>query len=234
MICLLFILNIKTMKKKLAWTIAISSIIVISSCHKSELSPNASNVMLVNGGPDSSVDVELTLSNGSIVVPMTDYLSSLGYQYVIPGADNFDILNSSDTTSLTFSAALVNGGYYSVFTCGSIQKSSAFIVTDKLVIPSGNNASVRLVNTCPDTGAASIAGNAVSTSGNTTFGSNVAYKTASDFTTLSAGVYALKVTSSNPANERDTSSVQFSPGKIYTIMYAGTGPTYSVTVISNN
>jgi hypothetical protein len=226
--------KLSTMKKQLAWAVVILLIIGVSACHKSDLTSNVSNIMFINGCPDSATDLQLQLGSGSVVVPMTGYLANLGYQYVIPGRDSFDVYSSSDSTLLAFSSTLANGGTYSVFTGGLLQKPSVFIVTDNLVTPNSSSSSVRLVNACSDAGAATITGTATSTSGNTVFGSAVAYKTASGFTTLPAGVYTLKVTGTNPANEKDTASVQFNPGMIYTIMYSGASPTYSVTVISNN
>src|SRR6202012_3625997 len=107
----------------------------------------------VNGCPDS-VYWELTMSNGSDVTPVVGYMNTSGYQDVIPGADNFEVVSSSDTAKMNFSSTLANGGSYSVFTNGLIQNPSVFIVTDNLVTPSGNNASVRLVNNCPDAGSA--------------------------------------------------------------------------------
>lgn len=222
------------MKKAFACMVAVLFAVVMSSCHKSDLSSNVSYIMFVNGCPDSIINLELTLNSGSNVAPMQPYMATSGYQYIIPGADNFDVFSSADTTLLTFAATLANGGYYSVFAGGLLQKPSVFVLADNLVTPTGSNASVRLINACSDTSTAFITGVATSTSGNTTFGSGVAFKTSSGFTTLSAGAYSLKVTGANAANEKDTSNVQFAAGKIYTIMYSGINPKYNLTVISNN
>lgn len=222
------------MKNKLIYTIAILLAVITSSCHKTEFASNVSYVMFVNGCPDSMINLQLTLASGSNIASMEPYLTSSGYQYVISGANNFDVFSSADTTLLTFSATLANGGSYSVFTGGLLQKPSVFVLTDNLVTPAGNNASVRLVNACSDTGATAISGTAVTTSGNTSFGSGVAFKTASDFTTFPAGIYSLKVTGANGGSEKDTDNVQFAAGKIYTIMYSGASPKYNLTVIFNN
>lgn len=225
------------MKKVIVSLLVAGSVFAVSSCKKSSSTPSTTaRVNFVNGCAGTSA---LSLNVNGTPIPSAStltYLKASGYQSFTAGSDSFNVVISSTAESLISAMQQTTAGSnYSVFASGLSNKGSIIVTTDDLTAPASGTAKIRLINACADTnvvegtaaepGAASIE-----------FGAGLNYATASPFSTISAGSY--KVVTYEPSNAisvKDTDNVQFSSGKIYTVMFSGnSGGGYNLTIFANN
>jgi hypothetical protein len=230
------------MKKVIVSLLVASSVFAISSCSKSTSTPSSNaRVMLINGCSGSSA---FGLTADSVDVPnaaAVNYRDSSGYQNVKAGTTTLGVYFAANFTSLgSFTTTLIANNSYSLFVGGLIQNSgdTIFFATDDLTAPTSGDAKIRLVNTCSDPAADTIAGYTVTAAGlNTPISTAVPYGSVSGFIDVPAGTYTLKV-GSNGANAVQTtidlSNVTLSAGKIYTVMFSGYNPVYFLNLIANN
>jgi hypothetical protein len=226
------------MKKVIVSLLVASSVFAISSCSKSSSSPSTTaRVNFVNGCAGTSA-LGLTVNGTAIPNASTlTYLKASGYQNFTAGSDSFNVLVSSIAQSLVSTPIeqTTANTSYSIFAGGLSTKGSVIFTTDDLTTPASGDAKVRVVNACADTNA--LEGTAtMGSSAAVALASNLGYASASAFSTITAGTYKVVVLQpSNPVSAIDTNNVQFSAGKIYTVMFSGNSAGgYSLSVFTNN
>lgn len=114
------------------------------------------------------------------------------------------------------SATLVAGQAYSLVAVGTPGNVQVLTLTDDLSAPPAGMAKVRFVHASPNAPAVDVG-----VAGGATLFSNIAYKSASSYTTVAAGTVNLQVTPTGTSNVVLTLPVNLNSGTVYTIYAVG-------------
>lgn len=124
--------------------------------------------------------------------------------------------------------------YYSVFATGLVNNPSVLVTTDDISAPAGNLAKVRFINLSPDNLSETVY------VGSNKIDSNVDYKEATGFRSITAGTYNVIVQDPNNVPlSQNLQSQQFTSGKVYTLILTGTQngsneAALKLSIINNN
>lgn len=157
------------------------------------------------------------------------------YVQVAPGAHTLTAKLSADKTHPTIASVaqtIADGHFYSFYTSGfyntTAKSVEAFVVEDAFTLPADFvTANVRFVNAISNSSPMILYAKNQATGVETAIGDVTAYKSASTFTTLAAGVYDLFTrlagSSTNIITRTSTSSspVSFNGSHVYTITARG-------------
>ena len=207
------------MKKTLLTAAAfatISALVVLSSCSKSNNTPNA-NVMVVHTSPDApAVDVYV---NNSKAVTALSYLSNTAYLSVASGTTNVQVDPTGTTTPvITANLTLSGGANYSIFAIDSVSDIQPLVTVDTLSIPSGGTAGFRVIHLCPNAPAVDV----VDSASGATLVSNLSFKGYTSFLPAAAGTYTFYVrVHGTSINALTVSGVAVSAGHLYTVFARG-------------
>jgi hypothetical protein len=218
------------MKKTFVVLYAILFVLSFGACKKNDTTLHANSaLMFVNccvGAPP------LDASQNGTGLPNAQnlgYLSNSGYQSITSGTGiNLAFVNSDGSVLTSQVTDRINtNSYYSVFASGSVTEPSILITSDNLLKPASGMAKIRFVNLSPDKLSLTC------TSNGTQLLSGVDYQTVTAFYELPAATINLLLQDQNTPARKAQLGTAFSAEKIYTVVFAGTTPNYTLTVINN-
>jgi hypothetical protein len=232
-------LILKMMKKKITlngnlksmFAILLGLVIILPSCKKdsdSDLDLNA-NVMIVNSVQGSAAQ-DFYLNGAKINTQAVAYSQTNGYISTSSGNKTAEFKNSgSSTVTATSSGNLEPGKYYTFYFTGSGSSNGSTAVTeDDMTPPPSGKSKVRYVNlNASSTTSADLVLNT------TKLASNIAYKSASAFTTVDAGVHTFQVMVAGTSTLSFNFPVTLQAGKIYTIWASGSAASNAYVVTHN-
>jgi hypothetical protein len=171
-------------------------------------SPDAPNV-------DVAVDDKTVLTNVAYGTA-SDYLTvNSGKRKIVVAA------TGTNTDVIEVSPDLVNKTDYTVLAVGLVANISPLLLTDDNAAPSAGNVKVRIIHGAPSAGSVDIYVTAPGddlTSATPTL-SNVAFKDASDYLSVPAGNYEIRVTLTGTKTVAiDSGSVTLTAGQIRTVV----------------
>lgn len=178
---------------------------------------NVAYVSLYNASPDSP-DLDIIVDNNQINTYPFDYADYTGYLRFYTGDRNlrfgpFSSNNILLDTTVTFEPQEA----YSVFVVNAYPDLEALILNDPFDTPAEGNAMVRFVNLSPDAPSLEV----VQGEGSESMLELTAYKTATDFTPVSASEYDLMIQNEMGDITLDIPDVNFQSGWFYTIVAKG-------------
>jgi hypothetical protein len=220
--------------------LSLSAFVFLSACKKNDdppPTPVASKARVMFGNTAISTDtlrVQVDNSNLSSVPGLT-FLSFSGYVDVTPRSSEVAFLIANSGLLLKkVTTTFIADNYYSVFATGSVISPDILVVNDDLSTPASGNAKVRFINLSPDNLNESVY------IGSNKLDSNVTYKVATPFRSVTAGTYNVIIQDPNNVPLVQTINGQsFGAGKKYTILLTGTAAgsgsaALKLTVISND
>lgn len=175
------------------------------------------------------------ITSGS-VYPVSNYSLLSGGTYEIKAQLPSTVIIDPNLVINSFNATIENNKYYSYYTCGiyntTTKKADAFMIEDKLPAIDYNVAYVRFVNTVPNAPSnfnLYVRNTLITPATDVLVATNIPYKGASEFITVSGGTYELYARYSttptvNTIPRNGTvggATVAFAPGKVYTISSRG-------------
>ncbi len=214
------------------------SIVLISSCSKDDdpVPTPTAKVLVAHASPNAP-GVDLLVDDTKQNTAALTFPANTGYLTVNAGTRNIKInVSGTSTTVINANVNFEANKNYSVFAVDSVSKISAIVLGDDLTAPASGQAHVRFVHLSPNAPAVDIA---VASSGAVVFG-NRAFKSATAFTPLAAGVYNLDVRVAGTATVALTlPAITLQAGKIYTVFakgfLGGTGAqALGAEIIANN
>lgn len=203
----------------------------ISACKKSTpISPANAALMFVNGCIGTSPlgpAINSTKAAGDITLP---YLNNSGYQ-ATPAGSNLNLafmVGSNEVLTSQAAQRIDADNFYSVFACGSVDKPSMIVLQDDLLKPSNGNAKIRFVNLSGDDLELSCSVNG------TQLIPELGYQMATSFFQITAATANILLQDNNhPFSRVQLSNQPLLADRIYTVMFTGTSPNYSLSVINN-
>lgn len=176
-------------------------------------SPNAPNV-------DVLVDNKVVLSN----VP---YPAVSSYLTVTAAAHDIKVnAAGTATTVIEVTPTLSTGAAYTVLAVGFLSDIQALLATDNQTPPSSGNAKLRVIHASPDAGNVDVLVN------DKIVLSNVPFKAISDYLTVPAGTYDIKVNATGTATTAIEASATVQSGGIYTAVAIGSVATASTNPLA--
>lgn len=177
----------------------------------------------------TGIEATTGIAYGSIF-PSSNYSFLTGGAYTFKGITPALATADPNLTVATFQTTLVNGKFYSLYTCGfyntTAKTSDVFIIEDKIPEANATSANVRFVNTVPNaTAAFDLVVKNTTTLTETVVARNIAYKGVSDFALVPNGVYEVYARyangTTNVITRNGTSVVSFIYGRTYTVSSRG-------------
>ncbi len=224
---------------KVLSVIALSCVVALASCKKDDPAPapapSKAKVMFAHT-TISADTLKLQINNTDVSGARLAFLGTTGYLSIDPGTSlktNVLIANSNlplKDTNITYTV----NKHYSVFATGAVTKPDMVVTEDDLSAPAAGNAKVRFINLSPDDQNQSFF------VGSNTIGAGVRFRQATAFSPVAAGSFRILAQDpTDPTNLVSKENVQFSAGKIYTVILTGikggaNSAALNVTVVSND
>lgn len=184
-----------------------------SSLRVMHASPNAPNV-------DVLVDNKVVLTN----VP---YSAVSSYLTVTAAAHEIKVnATGTSTTVIDVTPTLAKGAAYTVLAVGFLNSIQALIATDDLTAPSSGNAKLRVIHAAPDAGNVDVLVN------DKVVLSNVPFQAISQYLTVPAGTYDIKVNATGTSTTAIEASATVASGGIYTAVAIGSVATASTNPLA--
>lgn len=197
--------------------------------------PNSAFGIIANASP-SSGDLFFYADNNAINNSGLNYTDANGYNNFYTGNRVLTLKNSNGNAITSTNINLHQGDFFSVFAVNTFDKIELISYNDKLKLPSSANKSmIRFINLSPDAPAINILNNS------TFLGTNLPFKTASDFIELESGSKQIIINSSTTGNQLLNTSIELKQGRIYTFYTKGfinpppsSNDNFSLEKIQNN
>lgn len=187
------------------------------------LNDNAAYGIVANASPNSG-DLYFFADANQVGNAPFSYSDARGYLPFFTGDRTLSLKNAAGDLLASTEVTLGVGNFFSAFAVNTFDDIELVVYEDALVKPSGSSAKVRFINLSPD--AASID---VERENSIGVVSEIAFKQASTFIDLPAGIYDFHFSLTGSDTPLHTKNVQLNPGRIYTIYTKGfvTPPTGS-------
>jgi hypothetical protein len=195
--------------------------VLISSCVKSNTSPTATVssglLSVIYASPDAP-PADFYINNSLVNAAALTYGNFIPYFNAIAGTDKAGFFNTGSLTTIAVDSINIKANQvYTLFLANLVAKHDFLLVTDTVVAPTNNEASIRLVNMSPD------APNVDLVIGGKVIVANKSYKQASSFTTIPVvGNDTLKIVQTGTNNLLGVvNAVTVQTGAVYTIWLYG-------------
>jgi len=211
-----------------------AAVMLVTSCSKDDnelVISGEAKVMIVNGASGSQAQ-DFYLDNTKVNAEAVAYSQNTAYLTTAAGNGRKAEFKNSGSTNVNFTGYLdlAPNENYTIFYTGKADgsgNSSAAFKDDKSS-PSPNKAKLRFVNLAEGLASANLL-----VTGGASFASNVAFGTASGFTEVDPGTFALQtVLSASTSTSVNLGSFTLQAGKIYTIYTSGSLTGSAQTAIS--
>ncbi|MFA6944423.1 MAG: DUF4397 domain-containing protein [Pedobacter sp.] len=209
----------------------VAATMLLSSCSKDNnevIIEGQVKVMIVNAASGSQAQ-DFYLDNSKVNTEAVAYSQSTSYISTGAGNERKAEFKNSGSASANFTGYvdLTQNENYTFFYTGKADGSgnSSAVFKDEKASPSANKAKVRFVNLAEGLASANLL-----VTGGIVFASNVAFGSASNFSEVDPGTFALQtVLTTSTSTSVDLGSFTLQAGKIYTIYTSGslTGSTQS-------
>ena len=187
----------------------------IAACGGDSSSPvfNAS-LRVMHASPDApNVDV---LVDNKVVLSNVPYPVASSYLTVTAATHEIKVnAAGTSTTVIDVSPTLTVGTAYTVLAVGFLSGIQGLIAIDDRTAPSTGNAKLRVIHAAPDAGNVDVLVN------DKVVLSNVPFKAISDYLTVPAGTYDIKVNATGTSTTAIEASASVASGGIYTAVAIG-------------
>ncbi len=182
-----------------------------------DLNTDDAEVMVVHASPDAP-GVDLLINDVKVNTSPLTFPNNTGYLELPAGRQNVKVnAAGTSTTVINANLDLEADKDYSVFAINTLDNIEPLVLEDDLTDPASGMAHVRFVHLSPDAPAVDIA-----VQGGPVLFSNRAFKSATDFTPVSAGTYTLEVRPAGTTTAVLTiPDVELMSGNIYTVFASG-------------
>jgi len=174
-------------------------------------------VMVVHASPDAP-SVDLLINDVKVNTTPLTFPNNTGYLELPAGTQNVKVnAAGTSTTVINANLDLEADKDYSVFAINTLDNIEPLVLEDDLTDPANGMAHVRFVHLSPDAPAVDVA-----VQGGAVLFSNRAFKSATDFTPVTAGTYTLEVRPAGTTTAVLTiPNVELRSGDIYTVFASG-------------
>nr|WP_306806044.1 DUF4397 domain-containing protein [Caballeronia sp. BR00000012568055] len=158
----------------------------IAGCGGGDDGPGSAHLRILHASPDApNVDVYL---DNVVVLTNVSYPTASNYLTIYAGGHNIKInAAGTSTTVINVSPSLARDGYYTAIAANFVASIQAILATDDASAPPAGQARIRVIHAAPDAGPVDILVN------NQVVLSNVPFAAISNYLTVSAGTYDVKV-----------------------------------------
>lgn len=172
------------------------------------------NLRVVHASPDApNVDV---LVDNKVVLSNVPYPTASSYLTVTAATHEIKVnVAGTSTTVIDVSPTLSTGAAYTVLAVGFVSGIQALLATDDRTAPAAGNAKLRVIHAAPDAGNVDVLVN------DKVVLSNVPFKAISDYLTVPAGTYDIKVNATGTSTTAIEASASVASGGIYTAVAIG-------------
>lgn len=187
--------------------------------------------------PDApNVDVYL---DGNVVMSDVPYLAVSPFLEVPAGTRTIAVRRTGFTDDLiSAELAMTAGGAYTVLATGPVANIAAVVATDDLAAPTTGNVRVRVVHAAPSVSNVDVYVTApgADIAAASPVLSNVAFRAVSNYLTIAAGDYQIRVTPTGTKTVAIDASVTLTSGQVRTIVAReanGGGAPYDVQLLQD-
>ena len=207
------------MPRKPALALSLLAALALGACDDEPTTPSTTAMLrVVHASPDApNVDV---LVDGAVALANVPFRTASPYLDVAAGTRELRVrATGTSTIVIDADAALAAGEAYTVLATGRVANIAPLVLEDDLTLPSSGNVKLRVVHASPTAGNVDVYVTAPTASLATATPtlSNVPFRAASDYLSVPAGTYRVRVT---PAGSKtvaiDVDGVTLAAGQIRT------------------
>jgi hypothetical protein len=187
---------------------------VIAGCGGSDDNSGSTHLRILHASPDAP-NVDIYVDNG-LVLANVPYPDASNYLTIAAGAHNIKVnAAGTSTTVISVSPTLSRDTYYTAIAANFVASIQALLATDDSTAPPAGQARLRVIHAAPDAGPVDILVN------NQVVLSNVPFTAISNYLTVPAGTYDVKVNATGTSVTAIEATVVATAGNNYSAVAIG-------------
>jgi hypothetical protein len=186
----------------------------IAGCGGSDDNPGTTHLRILHASPDApNVDVYV---DNNLALANVPYPTASNYLTIEAGPHNIKVnAAGTSTTVINVTPSLARNGYFTAIAANFVASIQALLATDEYSAPPAGQARLRVIHAAPDAGPVDILVN------NQVVLSNVPFAAISNYLTVPAGTYDVKVNATGTSVTAIEATVVAAAGTNYSAVAIG-------------